>query len=104
MSTNTLKCPKCGWKLNDDHFTDQEQLNADDETRICIVCTDAKPSSENKNNTTQSDEVESNDNEDDDLTSSTTTTNVKLYLNPDTNIWVPVEVMYVLRDVIPPPK
>ena len=119
MSTEGIKCHQCGKTLTVDHFTD-EQLIADDDSRICIVCTNTNSTSkstanndknknkdksenndENKNkNKNPSNKVESeelDDNKDDNI-SSFATTDMKLYLNPDTNVWVPVEVIYVLTD------
>ena len=112
MSDNTLsdqlKCHKCGQMLNNDQFDWTEKFKSDDETRTCIACSNADNSGENKtddnndkNKNKTSDKVEEDEMSTDTSPSSNTTTTTsttpqKLYLNPNTKVWVPAKVMYTL--------
>ena len=44
--SDQLKCHKCGQMLDNDQFDMEQQFNIDDETRICIVCTNTETQSD----------------------------------------------------------
>ena len=106
MST-LLYCSQCKQDLSPSKFTDEQQI-LDDNSRICIKCSNTNTKDPTKKSVTFSDH---DNKEDDDGTGDTSkspqilqqqqnddVTFLRLYPNPKTKRWVKTTVIYVLQD------